>query len=888
MGPLIRFGIIGGGLMGRELASAIARWFHVADAPAQPRLVAICDPRPEAREWFDRHFDTVTQSTPDHRELLANAQVDAVYVAVPHDLHQGVYVDVIRAGKCLLGEKPFGIDQPANAAILAASAERPEVVVRCSSEFPFFPAALRIARYASEGLFGDILEVDCGFLHGSDLDPLKPINWKRTVRTNGQYGCMGDLGMHVFHLPLRAGWTPSNVRAVLSNVYARRPGPDGQLVPYETWDNATLLCEVPAGGPSGAKSFPLVARMQRIAPGETNTWYLTVKGTRALGAAQHPQPSGTGDHAVPPRRRQAWQVESLGSESAYKTITGGIFEFGFSDAILQMVTAFCHEVVLVGGGSAPFGCATLRETQLTHAIFTAALESHRTGGWWNCEVAMAADILIGIDLGTTVLKAAAIGAARARLAQAARKLAIQAGPDGRREQDPAAILRAVRATAGELRRQLGRAWQRVAGVGLASQGGSTVLADRRTGRPHTDLMLWNDMRFMPYVPRMRQSRPLSYWRRLSWRDEPGWGLARLLWLREVCPRLLNGATSTPGRESSSITISPGSGGRTSATPFRSAATALAATTLDPEPLRPLGLDLSFFAPLRRGHQTHGLSAGGAALLGLPAGVPAAGPYMDHEVGYLAAAGVSERPLQCSLGTAWVGNFILPERARWASPVQLVLPAIVGSGRLVVQPLLTGNVTWDWALRTLLGGDGPSVLRRLPGIFGQALLPPDGMAALPWLNMPNPLWPDAMGGAAFFGMGPHTSREDLLRAVAAGMAYELARVLAEVAGGWVDSVVLGGGAVKGEFFRTLLAGLFAPLPVYAAAEEDWAGPRGAVYAFGPSAAAGKANRVRPPNRGLAARIEAGYRRYLELFDSLYGGVPAGGAVRFAGRTRRRTP
>ena len=40
----IGFGIIGCGLMGRELASAMARWLHLLDIDVRPELVAVCDP----------------------------------------------------------------------------------------------------------------------------------------------------------------------------------------------------------------------------------------------------------------------------------------------------------------------------------------------------------------------------------------------------------------------------------------------------------------------------------------------------------------------------------------------------------------------------------------------------------------------------------------------------------------------------------------------------------------------------------------------------------------------------------------------------------------------------------------------------------------------------
>ncbi|HSJ01676.1 MAG TPA: gfo/Idh/MocA family oxidoreductase, partial [Verrucomicrobium sp.] len=50
----IKIGIIGGGLMGREMASAFGRWCALLDFDVQPELVAVADLSEPAREWFRR------------------------------------------------------------------------------------------------------------------------------------------------------------------------------------------------------------------------------------------------------------------------------------------------------------------------------------------------------------------------------------------------------------------------------------------------------------------------------------------------------------------------------------------------------------------------------------------------------------------------------------------------------------------------------------------------------------------------------------------------------------------------------------------------------------------------------------------------------------------
>ncbi len=89
------------------------------------------------------------------------------------------------------------------------------------------------------------------------------------------------------------------------------------------------------------------------------------------------------------------------------------------------------------------------------------------------------------------------------------------------------------------------------------------------------------------------------------------------------------------------------------------------------------------------------------------------------------------------------------------------------------------------------------------IFDERLLPSTGLAALPWLNVENSLG-RILGGGAFTGVGPHTDRADMLRALAAALAFEMARVLREVKRHRrVNSVVLGGGASEGDVLTAAL-------------------------------------------------------------------------------------
>lgn len=358
--------------MGREIAAALQRWPALIDHPVRPRLVAVCDINPAALEWFEG-IDSVSLMTADHTELLASPDVDVVYIAVRHDLHESLYLDAIRAGKALLAEKPFGIDRAAADAVVAAI-EESGAFVRVSSEMPFFPGAQVAVDYVRSGALGRIIEASCSFLHSSDLDVNKPLNWKRQQRFCGEAGVMNDLGMHTWHVPLRLGWRPSRLAGFLDDLVSSRPTTDGTLDACDTWENAVIRSWIddPAG------PFVLTTETKRIAPGEKNTWEFTAVGMNGgvrFSTKNPKQVEVFGVIDVPGSgSEQAWQSIDAGSRSVWPTVTGANFETGFSDAILQMWAAFLAEYVgALGDG---FGTVRPDEAALTHRIFAAALASH--------------------------------------------------------------------------------------------------------------------------------------------------------------------------------------------------------------------------------------------------------------------------------------------------------------------------------------------------------------------------------------------------------------------------------------------------------------------------------------------------------------------------------
>ena len=166
------------------------------------------------------------------------------------------------------------------------------------------------------------------------------------------------------------GWIPESVYGVLSNIVPERPDGKGGTAPCLTWDNASLICRVDH---ADGYTFPMTLETKRLDPGSTNRWFLEVYGLDASAKFTTDDPNAF-TYLETKGKEQAWARVVVGHKTMVPSITGGIFEFGFSDGILQMWASYLHEL---DGREVSFGCFTPEETRLSHALQTAALASQR-------------------------------------------------------------------------------------------------------------------------------------------------------------------------------------------------------------------------------------------------------------------------------------------------------------------------------------------------------------------------------------------------------------------------------------------------------------------------------------------------------------------------------
>jgi predicted dehydrogenase len=156
MATVIRWGIIGLGAIARKFASDLA---HVPDA----RLVAVGSRSWDKATAFAAEFKAA-RAYASYQELVADREVDAVYIATPHPLHREDAILCLEGGKAVLCEKPFAVNHGELEQVIAV-ARHARVFLMEAMWTRFLPAMVRVREWIASGAIGDarMLSADFGF-----------------------------------------------------------------------------------------------------------------------------------------------------------------------------------------------------------------------------------------------------------------------------------------------------------------------------------------------------------------------------------------------------------------------------------------------------------------------------------------------------------------------------------------------------------------------------------------------------------------------------------------------------------------------------------------------------------------------------------------------------
>ncbi|MGH8901489.1 MAG: gluconokinase [Egibacteraceae bacterium] len=437
---------------------------------------------------------------------------------------------------------------------------------------------------------------------------------------------------------------------------------------------------------------------------------------------------------------------------------------------------------------------------------------------------MSGPAVIGLDLGTSSVKAVAFDARGEALGEALTAHAVEVGiaspaPD-RAEQDPDELLRAAEQVTGAVVRDLTTQGRTVAGLGLSAAMHSLLALDG-AGRPLTPVVLFADNRAAEQA-RWLAAQPgaVALARRTGTPLHPMSPLAKLRWFTECAPQTVERARWWVSakeyllRELCGAAVVDHSIG--SATGLFN----LANVSWDEEALALARIDAGVLStPVPT---TTVLSALGGRLQ-LPAGTPVVVGASDGCLATLGAGATGAAVAALTVGTSGAIRTIV-DRPETDERARLFCYALAHARWVVGGPISSGGIVLRWARDRLFPELARSAGCQPYARFDElaAAVPPgaDGLLCLPYLlGERAPLWDPGLRGA-FVGLSVRHGREHVLRALLEGVAFQLATVLEliEGLGHPVTTLRVDGGFTRSRLWLQIMADVLdRPLELPSSAE-----------------------------------------------------------------------
>ena len=177
---MLKFGILGNAKIAREkVCPAIVAAGH--------QVYALATARPEAAANIIDSFNII-KTYPDYDQLLADPNIDAIYIPLPNHLHVEYSIKGLQAGKAVLCEKPIALDEPDLNRLEEAAKQHPGVLMEAF--MVAYNPQWRLLREELLPKIGPIQSAHCIFAY-KNLDP-------NNIRAKAELGGGGllDIGCY--------------------------------------------------------------------------------------------------------------------------------------------------------------------------------------------------------------------------------------------------------------------------------------------------------------------------------------------------------------------------------------------------------------------------------------------------------------------------------------------------------------------------------------------------------------------------------------------------------------------------------------------------------------------------------------------------------------------
>ena len=417
---------------------------------------------------------------------------------------------------------------------------------------------------------------------------------------------------------------------------------------------------------------------------------------------------------------------------------------------------------------------------------------------------------LGLDIGTSVIKAALFDAAGRECAEAAERMQLLAAPIGWSELDGEAVWQTVVTVIRTLFVTSGYRSDQVRAVGVTGVmvGAWLIDADGKLLRPP---ILWNDARAQGMVDEILIREPELFSKVFAHSGsmmQLGCTLPVIAWMKRREPEVLARArhvlcakdyiryrlTSAIATDESEAAMAPGSA---------------LTRAFHPDQARILDIEdfAHLFVPVEKGETRAGeITAEAATLTGLVAGTPVAIGTGDTGACVLGAGAYKTGQAVTVLGTTCL-NGVLFDRAVYEPKDLGLLFIIPGQRWMKTMVNVAGTTVLDWCLNSIcpdvaLGEQPYETL----GMLAETSTPgAKGAVFVPYLSASGVIAPriEPRARAGFHGLAPHHGRAELVRSIYEGMAYAI-RDCYEAIGGAGEGIRLSGGGARSPFWAQMIA------------------------------------------------------------------------------------
>ncbi|MFB4353628.1 Gfo/Idh/MocA family oxidoreductase [Microbacterium sp. LS_15] len=249
----LRWGILATG----GIASAFASDLRTAGLD----LVAVGSRSQESADAFASRFD-IAHAHPSYEALVADPDVDIVYVSTPHPMHHENAKLALEAGKHVLVEKAFTLNRQEAEDLQRLAAERGLLVMEAMWT-RYLPHMVRIREIIEAGTLGEIRAVTADHTQKLPTDPAHRLN---ALELGG--GALLDLGIYPISFIWDVLGAPTTVTAVGRLV---ETGADAEVATIMTHEGGAISTSLSSSRAAGPNTASIVGTDARIDIDEV--WY---------------------------------------------------------------------------------------------------------------------------------------------------------------------------------------------------------------------------------------------------------------------------------------------------------------------------------------------------------------------------------------------------------------------------------------------------------------------------------------------------------------------------------------------------------------------------------------------------------------------------------------